>query len=376
MRNKVKVRCETFHYVALINALRSKQITVQNVEISSSSIEFVLAYKDFKIAKEIAKGIGYDIVIVRYFGIRSFFVKFCANIGFVSGIVIGLAMAIVASQLLVVINVECDNLSYKYEVQKILEDNYISPICFKNVINTDKVENLILSKLEEATFVTVQKKGFSLQINVQYRENPIKNENSNTIIASQDGIITRVVLSSGTALVKANDSVRKGQELVKGQFNLVDTAGEPTGEIVPCKAVAEIYAKVYYSGQFYLPDYVMENEKNDKAVVLKELYLGNTLIGKPHKVPFERYECITGEISLTGLIPFKVKTYTYYNITEKRIEKEEYKERILYKFREEVLNSLPTGSNVLNNWMEIKTINNMEMLSIHYEVEQRIDVSS
>lgn len=376
MRNKVRVKCETTHYIALINAIRSKSFEVQNINADAYCVVFTVFFKDFKEISEIAKGIGYQINIVRNYGLRNVWLVVLKNLGFISGVLIGVAGAVIMSQLLMVVNVTCDTPSYKFEVEKLLKDNYVKPVCFKNSINTDKVENLILGNLEEATFVSVYKKGFSLQVNVQSRENPIVTEKTNSLVSGYDGIVTRVVLSSGTALVKADDSVRKGQELVAGRYNLVDTAGQPTGEIVPCMAKAEVYAKVYYSGQFYLPEYVMENQKSDKGVVLRELYFGKTLIGKRHKPPFQRYECVMGEVKMNGLLPFTVKTYTYYNISEKRVEKEEYKEKIIYRFKEEVFNSMPIGSVVLNDWCEITTKNNIEILNIHYEVEQRIDISA
>lgn len=375
MLSKVEVECQSSHYVALINAIRSNNIEVVNITADTDSVKFTIALKHYKSVKEIASGIGYEVHIVKSFGLKNIQLKILKNLGFLMGIIVGLTGAFIMSQFLMVINVDCDTPGFKYEIEKLLKDNHIQTFLLKKSINTDKVENLILSSLEEATFVSVYKKGFSLQVVVQSRENPIVEEATSSLVSTNDGIITRVVLSSGTALVKANDSVKKGQELVAGRFNLLDTAGQPTGEIVPCDAKAEVYAKVYYSGQFYLPDFVMENKKSDTGVVLRELYFGKTLIGKRHKVPFERYECVIGEVKMNAILPFTVKTYTYYNISEKRIEKEEYKERVMYRFREEVFNSMPIGSIVLNDWSEITKIDNMEMLNIHFEVEQRIDIA-
>lgn len=104
----------------------------------------------------------------------------------------------------------------------------------KAAIVCDDLEMMLRERYPEITWVSAQIKGTRLLI--QIRENtgiltaePTEDEPCD-LVASCDGVITEIITRSGTPMVKAGDTVTKGQLLVSGIVELMNDSSEKIGE--------------------------------------------------------------------------------------------------------------------------------------------------
>ncbi|MEE1042623.1 MAG: sporulation protein YqfD, partial [Clostridia bacterium] len=86
-------------------------------------------------------------------------------------------------------------------------------------VDSSSIQNYIMTNMDEVSFVSVNKNGTIVSIDIREREEKREHFDKNTpsnIIASQSGVIESILVQSGTAAVKKGDVVYKGQLLVSG----------------------------------------------------------------------------------------------------------------------------------------------------------------
>lgn len=103
-----------------------------------------------------------------------------------------------------------------------------------------EIEKSIYEKYHGVSFVSASYRGLVLYIKVVEAEPVpvvISSEPKN-IVSSYDGKISRLIVYRGTALVKAGDTVKKGQVIIGGYRE------KPDGERIPVRAMGEAYGMV------------------------------------------------------------------------------------------------------------------------------------
>ncbi|WP_052670897.1 sporulation protein YqfD [Caldicellulosiruptor morganii] len=130
--------------------------------------------------------------------------------------------------------------------------NYkIKPFTLKSNIDREKVSKLLLSELEDLMWVKVKQEGGLLVVEYVKREKDNLQNKQEKIFAKSSGVIQKLTLKSGNALVKEGDTVVEGQLLVDNR--VVTKDGNEYYE----DAIAEVIANTFYSvsKSFSLPAY-------------------------------------------------------------------------------------------------------------------------
>lgn len=170
----------------------------------------------------------------------------------------------------------------KSEIYKYLKQHGITSPTLKKNINEDRLENDLINNNDGILWIKVKIKGVMLFIEYQERKKYEVGEKVDKIIASESGIIDKIVLRSGKVLVDVGDTVVKGQVLVIGYEITKD------GNKLQAIPDADIYAKTWYE---VASEYIHQKEKKviDKRIYLPEIYINNKnvvpifLLQKLHK---------------------------------------------------------------------------------------------
>ncbi len=103
-----------------------------------------------------------------------------------------------------------------------------------------KVERAIYSNFSLVAFVSAQYKGVVLYIKIVETENPpdVIDSTPKDLTASHRGKISKLLVYQGTPLVKAGDTVEKGQVIIGGYRE------SPDGSRIPVRAMGEAYGVV------------------------------------------------------------------------------------------------------------------------------------
>ncbi len=124
---------------------------------------------------------------------------------------------------------------------------YLAPV---RRVDSDHVKNLMMRKMDDLSFISVNVKGSRAYIFVRERlDTPVSDKNNApaNLIASRDGIIKGLEISEGMTVVKLNSQVAKGDLLVSGAFG-----NEGVG-IRYVRAEGRVWAETIYEGSEKIP---------------------------------------------------------------------------------------------------------------------------
>lgn len=291
---------------------------------------------------------------------------------------IGLIAASIAVSLLLTLysfctlNIEIKgikNLSEDYILENISEYTFVPSF---NVKTDTKAMEKKLMTLKGISSASVKKVGTTLKIEVLEELPPTSPEDilwsSNPLVSKYDAIITKVVPRYGTVLVKENDTVRKGQELI-APYRLIDENG---GKIIT-KAGGEIYGRVWLKKSRVFSDYTLTYKRTGQKKVLTEIRGFEKL--KKITPPYKNYETETKTFYLGGaLLPLKAMEITFYE-TKKIMEPYDFendREALIAQMTRELEEEIPLSAKKLRSWGTVKRLDNATELVIYYEIEINI----
>ena len=306
-----------------INLCRNNSIYIFNLKNVDGCYEFEILAKDYKNLKPIAKKAHTLPIIQKKIGFPFLKNKYRKRKAFILGIIMFSLIIYLLSRNIWNISV---NGGRTYTSETILQflgeqDIYIGKKI--NDIDCREIEENIREIYTDIGWVSAEIKGTNLIIDLKETTMPQKAIDSNQpchIIASKNGIITKIVTRSGTPMVEVGQVVKKGDVLVSG---VVDIIGD--NDILvsknPVIADADVYAKTYYEyeDKFKLKNIEKEYTGNLKTDYSFNFYFKELNLFKK-SISYENYDIITEELALQPLpnfyLPFSVIMANYIEYIE------------------------------------------------------------
>lgn len=232
------------------------------------------------------------------------------------------------------------------EIEKVLEENGVGILSLINAKTNEEIEKIISNNFEEISLVSVVKKGTTIVVNLKEKLHNEEFENINNsqyLIATQDGIITETILIQGTLLVKVGDFVKAGDRLVAPY--VIDSSGKQ----IPIQPKAEIFADVWLSGETVVETKKQVEQRTGNSVSERKLvFLNQEILTKKEEIPFGFYELEVFEENLSDVLPIKYKTVIYHEIETITVETnfEEVKEEKIALAKQLALAKLQDGETI------------------------------
>lgn len=165
------------------------------------------------------------------------------------------------SNITIKINIISDNSTLKShllnELDKLDLNEY--KIIPTNKMNT--IKNIILkNNKEKIEWINIKKEGMTCIINVEEKKEKNKIEKTQycNVIATKDGVITKIISKDGEVIKEINDSVKKNDIIITGDI----IYNEETKKQV-C-AEGKVYAKTWYTINITLPKYQKNKIKQNE----------------------------------------------------------------------------------------------------------------
>lgn len=237
------IEIESFVPEKFINLLWKNNISVKNIQkknITTMIMEVKL--NDYEQIEGLAKKSKTKVRIIGRYGFSLFLISMKKRIALFCGIFLFIGILYYLSTFIWGIDIETEKIVPPYEIRNELAMMGIRPGINKKYLNVNDIEERMVKNNENITWARVRIEGSRLKIRVVERVSPpgiIKDETPCNLVSKQDGIISRVYTSSGTAIVKTGDIVKKGQLLVKGEQG-------NEGNVYPVHAKGEVIAKTFY----------------------------------------------------------------------------------------------------------------------------------
>ena len=296
-----------------LNLCKAKDIETWNLQNIDDKYAFYISGKDFKNLKEILKKTQMKLIIKKRFGLPFFMFKYRKHYSFIVGIFLAAIMLYGMSLFVWDIKIEgnlmyTDNMLLTY-----LNKNNIEPGILVKELNCNDLESEIRSEFPDITWVSAEISGTRLIIHVKENDGDVIKKNDNEIsdiVATRNGIVTKIITRSGIPKVKVGDAVTEGMVLVSGTVVIYNDAKEPIKNNYVCSD-ADIFINTQY-------DY------NDQLLLKHEykLYTGRTITKKTYNIwgkqielgisfkKFDDYDVITDDsvVHLTDNFCLPIRT--------------------------------------------------------------------
>lgn len=374
----VQIEIEGFFIERLFNICAKEGIRLWGTKRKNQSkVCTNISIEDFKKIKKINKKTKCNIRIKRKKGIPFVIKKYKNRKVFIFLFFILILSIFALSNFIWNIEIEGNNTISKEEILKELNNQGLSQGTLKSKIDTNKIIEKFRLDNEKIAWIGIKIEGTNAKITiVETTEKPeiINKDEYCNIISNKEGIITKINVTNGTALVKEGDIVENGTKLIGGWME-----GKYTG-VRYMHASGEIQAKVWYTSE-QTEEYKQTEEvrtgntENKYSIILnkKEINFYKTLS------KFKKYDTIrqNNKIKLFNNfylpIEFKKSTNYEYESKPKEYTQEELKDKILNQLEEKMKNDIE-GKEIINKDVILEGNDEQLKVRLVYEVIEKIGV--
>lgn len=316
MFGKITLKIVGLNQSRLIENLIAWNIKIYYLnKLSSSQLIIVTNQTSCKNLFGKLKNMCYTINVEKVTGLLAFCNLFKRHIALFVMLLLMTAMVLVTSQFIFRIDVYGIDRIDKSQVVSVLETNGVKVGQYNKNINTKEIEKALYSTIDDIGLVSVIIKGTTVVVNIEEKLE-FENKNFTPIVAQEDGIITDIVLVTGTPLVKVGEVVKKGDVLIAPYY--IDGQGQQKA-ITP---VAEVYATTEAVGSIDIKDKEVINSRTGKEYSHNSFILFGQEFFSSNSCPFDLYEVEYNDtyVASNSLLPLIKRTTIYYEIESKIID--------------------------------------------------------
>ena len=374
MKVYTHIICQARNSQRLLNKFSEKNIDIFKVKTLDDKMSFRIEDSALKQAREIMDKMAIDYTVESRGG------KYLAGkmtlryLSLIIPAVIVIAILTVLTRVCFTVDIIVDNGELREQISYILAENSVKPFMLKDKIDTSKLSYEISKNIDEIGFANCYFDGAVLKVEVKKVHVKEEEDVYDEIVADRDCIITKVLVYSGTALVKAGDVVKKGDVLIAGYVDTMpeDPENEENERFI-VNADGLVYGETSYTKQLVLTAQVIDSVRTGKSYSTTQIYLFGKAIGKQKPVKYEEYE-YTQESKIFGsAIPIKAVTTTYYETVKQVVELDELAidEQISLAYIQ-LWQSIPQDGKLLKNYIYKKKVDNLHIIDIYLIIEENI----
>ena len=374
MKVYTHIICEARNSQRLLNKFSEKNINAFKIKIRGDKISFSIEDKSLKQAKDVMDKMALEYVVESRGGKYLLGKLSLRYLSLIIPAIIVIALLVTFTKMCFTVDIIADNGQLKEQISYILAENSVKPFMLKDKIDTSKLSYEISKNIDEIGFANCYFDGAVLKIEVKRvhvkEELPVYDE----IVADRDCIITKVLVFSGTALVKEGDVVKKGDTLIAGY---VDTMPEDPenqeNERFTVKADGIVYGETSYTKQLILTEEIIGSVRTGNSYSTTQIYLFGKPIGKAPALKYEKYEYTQETKTFGSVIPIKAVTTTYYETSVEPVKLDELAidEQISLAYLE-LWQSLPQDGKLLNHYIYKKKVDNLHIIDIYLITEENV----
>lgn len=238
-----------------IKKLVNNNISIYNISyLDEDKILIKINLKDYKQVKRV----GYlsKIKIIKYEGTEGIKNHIKSNIYTYIIVLLCFALMDVITNYIVKIDIIHENTKIRKLVKEQLEENGIKIFTLKREFeDLEKIKNKILDNNRTTLeWISITRIGMTYEVRIEERiiTDTTKEEGHRHLVSFKNALVTKVICSKGSMLVRSGDYVKKGDILISGEIKLYE---EVKGNIL---ATGEVYGDVWYTTDISFPLYYEE----------------------------------------------------------------------------------------------------------------------
>lgn len=218
--------------------------------------------------------LSYEYKITKQKGLFFILKKIISRKGLVFGGLTVLIISFIASNLMLNLEILCEDENIKKDITAVLHENGVTAGCFIPSINCTVIERELKQKVDGISWAGITCDGSTLIIDVV--ENVDKPEARKirmpcNLVAKYDAVIDKIEVYDGQLVTTVGSGVRKGDILVSGTVITEKIFYEDGKEIKEvsqkyARSLGKIYGTFSLTQTFYQPFEVIEEVIDDKAI--------------------------------------------------------------------------------------------------------------
>ncbi|PJI07078.1 MULTISPECIES: sporulation protein YqfD [Clostridium] len=307
----IVVRVRTGNIENFINKAWKSKIEIMNlVRFNANLIQFKIPLKDYKKTVKVARASGGKLKVVGRYGIGFLLFKLKNRISILFGIAAFLFCICYLSTFIWEIDITTEKNIAPYDVRQDLKSIGISPGIKKSNLNVYNIEEQLMQKNNNIMWARARIYGSKLKVKIIERQEipDVKKSNeTGDVLAKKSGQILRVYTTSGTAVVKPGDVVKKGQMLIKGEEGKEDN-------IYKVNANGKIIAKTFNENSAKVM--LTKHERKRTGRQAKNYFViigGKKFYLKKSETKFDKYDKIVDD-------KYPIGIETYYEVNDKIVK--------------------------------------------------------
>lgn len=362
-RNTIKLNITGVNIKRLIKNLYKNEIEIYELnEISHKEIEIIIKSNKLKLAKKFLSEYKYSIK--NYYGI-SFLKQFSlSHFGIVLGVVLFIVLNILSANILTNIQIVGNERIENKEIVEVINKNGVSVGNFIKNFNADVIEDRLEESFDNISFVSVYLKGTSLIVNIKEKLYVEELESSSDIIATENGVITKLNVVQGYSNFKVGDIVKKGDKLIEGKI----------GD-AKCLAIGEVEMKIWYTSSITFYETETKLERTGKCITNSYFKIGNNKFRiRQNEIKLEKTEKEETEKYIFNnlIIPIKLYKEKFWELEEKVVKNDFNLQKydIIEKTKNNAKLLVPKNVEVLSEKTEITESENVKVVTTYLETIQ------
>ena len=303
----IKISVEGFFIERFINLCLQENVEIWDVErINEGIINVKFFYTNYEKICEIANTTRCKIEILEKNGMPFFIDRYKHRKIFAALIAIIASIITIVNMFVWKVEIKGEFSIPIEEIKQLLDEENIKVGVLKKNIDIDESKLNILLKREDVSWVGIAIDGNRVTVEIvekELAEDDIYKDTVGNIIADKSGIVEKIYVADGTAVVKKGEFIEKGTLLISAIVSngittkaAIDGFLAPSQEYRTVRADGEITLKTTYVEKTKIPfekDIITKTGNVEKSYKMK---INNYTINLINKVTnFEKYDTITNE---------------------------------------------------------------------------------
>lgn len=313
--------------------LHRKGITLEHVQfLDELTLRFYIRRQDLRSVRQLTDRRGEELKIIEHRGFYWKFRTFICRPVLVSGFALLLLLTAFLPSRLYFFRVNGNRSVPSNRILELAADSGISFGTSRRSVRSEKVKNTLLQAIPELEWVGINTSGCVATISVRERQTGAQIPNTkgvSSIVATREGVVENITVTSGSAVVKTGQAVKAGQVLISGYTDCGIS-------IRASRANGEIYARTQREISFVVPQNSSKRGEQVSQIKKYGIIIGKNRINFYQdsgildtscvKMYEENYITLPGGFRLP--IAFVTETCTYYEESTPTAALEEEKDNL------------------------------------------------
>ena len=260
-RGYLKIRITGYSPERFLNLCHYHQIRIWGIMPKDGGYELYLSLTDLYRLKPILRKSGTHFKMIRRYGFPFFLAESQKRIPYFAGGILCVLLIFFYTCFVWQIKISGTHSYSEEEIRRFLWEHKVSVGSLNRRIDCKATDLLLRNAFDRIVWVTTSIEGGCLKVQIREKEEQLEvtgnsdsvsedgskdagdeTQDAMDLVAAKDGTITDIITRNGVPLVKAGDSVKKGQILVSGQIPIYNDSKEIIA-YEACQADADILAK-------------------------------------------------------------------------------------------------------------------------------------